>query len=350
MQSKNNTLYANIPMRWVGPIHMVYQNIEEKFTFPLATYETPLWPSTARGARVSRLTGGITVSITGGHMARSILLEAPSAADATQLMSKIIAAQEAIKKAVKSTTQHGAFKSIHGQVTGNLIFLRLEMETGDAAGHNMVTAAAEAVLQMLCDTYPQLRYGSLSANMCTDKKNAAINGILGRGHYAIAEMRISPEICQKQLRTDPQTLARLNQRKNWVGSMLAGSVRSANAHVANILLAAYLATGQDAANIVEGSQAFTLAEEDEQGNLLISLTLPNVIVGTIGNGKNIPFVEEALRTLGCLEKRPNGENARRLAAMIAATTLCSELSLLAALTNPGELMRTHRKMERKQKP
>lgn len=33
---------------------------------------------------------------------------------------------------------------------------------------------------------------------------------------------------------------------------MAGGVQSANAHFANMLLAFYLATGQDAANIVEG--------------------------------------------------------------------------------------------------
>ena len=32
---------------------------------------------------------------------------------------------------------------------------------------------------------------------------------------------------------------------------------------------------------------------------------------------------------------------------MAATVLCGELSLLAAQTNPGELMDTHRQMERK---
>ena len=212
----------------------------------------------------------------------------------------------------------------------------------------MVTAAAEAALEAICKQFPHLQYGSLSANMCSDKKNAAINGLLGRGHYTIAEMRIPADLCQQHLRTTPARLAKLNQQKNWVGSMLAGSVRSANAHVANILLAAYLATGQDAANIVEGSQAFTLAEEQD-GSLLFSLTLPNLIVGTVGNGKHLPFVEDNLTRLGCRAERPTGDNAKRLAAMIAATTLCSELSLLAALTNPGELMRAHRKLERNER-
>ncbi|MFC7615498.1 hypothetical protein ACFQV2_20350 [Actinokineospora soli] len=41
-----------------------------------------------------------------------------------------------------------------------------------------------------------------------------------------------------------------------------------------------------------------------------------------------------------------GDNARRLAVIAAATVLCGELSLLAAQTNPGELMRAHVHLER----
>jgi hydroxymethylglutaryl-CoA reductase (NADPH) len=324
---------------------MIYAGATEEFHIPLATYEAPLWPSTARGARISRLTDGITVTITDDRMSRSILLEAPSATAAATALTDILATPERIAHAVANTTRHGSFCGLHGQVAGNLIFLRIEMHTGDAAGHNMVTAAAEAALQDILATHPELRYGSLSANFCSDKKNSAVNGILGRGRYAIAEIRIPLEICRQHLRTDPATLSRLNQHKNWIGSVLAGSVRSANAHVANILLATYLATGQDAANIVEGSQAFTIAEEHD-GTLLFSVTLPNLVVGTVGNGKHLPFVRENLARLGCSQPRPLGENARRLAAMIAAATLCSELSLMAALTNPGELMRTHRMLER----
>ena len=343
MQSEQ---FAQIPMRWVGPIHMVFEGQREDFSFPLATFESPLWPSTARGAKISRLTEGITVSVGDERMARSILLEAPSAAEALHILHLLQDDNTCIREAVNQTTRFGAFCGLHGQVAGHLLFLRIEMKTGDASGHNMVTAAAEAALQTLCKRFPSLQYGSLSANMCTDKKNAAINGLLGRGHYTIAEIRIPADICQKHLRTTPSDIAKLNQHKNWVGSMLAGSVRSANAHVANILLAAYLATGQDAANIVEGSQAFTLTEAQDN-SLLFSLTLPNLILGTIGNGKHLPFVEDNLTRLGCRENRATGDNARRLAAMTAATTLCGELSLLAALTNPGELMRAHRKLERK---
>ena len=77
------------------------------------------------------------------------------------------------------------------------------------------------------------------------------------------------------------------------------------------------------------------------------MTVPNIIVGTIGNGKDLDFVQENLRELGCLEKREPGANARRLAIITAATILCGELSLMAALTNSHELMRAHILFERK---
>ena len=49
-------------------------------------------------------------------------------------------------------------------------------------------------------------------------------------------------------------------KKNLLGTLAAGGIRSANAHFANMLLGFYLATGQDAANIIEGSQGIVHAE------------------------------------------------------------------------------------------
>ena len=83
-------------------------------------------------------------------------------------------------------------------------------------------------------------------------------------------------------------------------------------------------------------------------DLYFSVSLPNLIVGTVGNGKHLEFAKENLRQLGCLESGLNpGDNAKHLAKITAATVLCGELSLMAALTNPGELMGAHLKIERK---
>ncbi len=336
-----------IPSRWVGPIHIINDEFESKLMVPMATFETPLWPSTDRGARATSLAGGIQTVLIDDRMSRSILLEAPDAREAWSILQDLLSRSSEIETVISKGSRFAKFKNLNHQLVGNLIYLRIEITSGDASGHNMVTNAAESVMNWALTTYPKLQYVSISANYCTDKKVSAVNGVLGRGKAVIAETLISPDICHKILRTTPQKLVDLHIKKNLLGGLLAGSIRSANAHFANMLLAIYLATGQDAANIIEGSQGIVHAEVRPEG-LYFSVTLNNLIVGTIGNGKDLDFAEENLAEMGCLN--PNAEpgaNSRRLAIIIASAVLCGELSLLAAQTNPGELMRSHIAIERR---
>ncbi len=332
-------------MRNVGPIKISGSVLDEKISVPLATYETPLWHSVGRGARVSTLTDGIKTTVVDERMSRSILLEADDAYEALQALNSIKSRMADINEVVAQSSRFAKLIDMNSQIVANLIYLRLEFTTGDASGHNMVTNAADRIIPWVLSEYPQLRYSSISGNYCSDKKATAVNGILGRGKYVVSEITISRELCERRLKTTPEKVVDINIKKNLIGTMVAGGLRSANAHYANMLLAFYLATGQDAANIIEGSQGIVHAEV-RGDDLYFSCTLPNLIMGSVGNGKGIDFVEENLATLGCKEERQPGENARRLAAICAATVLCGELSLLAAQTNPGELMEAHLKLER----
>jgi hydroxymethylglutaryl-CoA reductase (NADPH) len=346
MKKETENAVAAIPMRKVGPVKLSGPEVEFEALVPLATFETPLWPSVERGARVAAQAGGIRAVVFDERMTRSVLVDAPDALGAQALIEFVREQREALEQVGAGTSRFARLKDVHFEVVGHLVYIRFEFSTGDAAGHNMVTRAADALLQWILKKRPECAYGSISGNYCCDKKASAVNGILGRGKYVVAEALISRKLVERYLHTTPEKIAALNLRKNWVGTSLAGGLRSANAHFANMLLAFYLATGQDAANIVEGSQGFTLAEARGDEGLYFSVTLPNLIVGTVGNGKGLPFVEENLRELGCLEAREPGQNARRLALICAATVLCGELSLLAAQTNPGELMAAHLKLER----
>ncbi|MEN7973227.1 MAG: hydroxymethylglutaryl-CoA reductase [Verrucomicrobiota bacterium] len=338
--------YAQIPMQFVGPLKVSGAVLEGDYEVPLATYETPLWPSVNRGARVSmQCAGGIKCTVVDDRMTRSVLFDAPDAAAAFQALEKIKAGFPTLVKIVEGTSRFAKLIDMHSQIAGNLLFLRFEFTTGDASGHNMCTQAAEALMNHILEYHPDLKYGSISGNYCSDKKATAVNGILGRGKYVVAEITIPGKICRRYLKTTPDKVAQLNIRKNLIGTMLAGGSRSANAHFANMLLGFYLATGQDAANIVEGSQGLTMAEERE-GDLYFSVTLPNLILGTVGNGKGLEFVLENMKRMELDQQREPGENAQRLACLCAATVLCGELSLLAAQTNPGELMDAHRRIER----
>lgn len=342
------TKVASVPMNDVGPIKIIGEEVNDEIMVPLATFESPVWPSTNRGAKVSRESGGIKATILQDLMTRSVVVEAADAQRAVSIVNQIRERNQELVDVVSTTSRFAKLQDWHVQIVGNLIYIRISITSGDASGHNMVTASAEAVLNWVLKEYEDLKYVSISANYCVDKKVSAVNGILGRGKYVIAEVLIPREVCIRTLKTLPEKIVDLNLKKNLIGTMLAGGIRSANAHFANILLAFYLATGQDAANIIEGSQGIVHAECRDQ-DLYFSVTLPNIIVGTVGNGKDLDFAMKNLEKLGCMSQKNPGANARRLAIIVAAAVLCGELSLLAALTNQGELMRTHFHFERSTK-
>ena len=175
---------------------------------------------------------------------------------------------------------------------------------------------------------------SVSGNMCSDKKPAAINMIQGRGKTVVAEARIPKDVVESRLHTTAAAITDTNCRKNLVGSSMAGTL-GANAHAANMVAALYIATGQDPAQVVGGSMTITTCE-DLDGDLYICVRMPAVEVGTVGGGTRLPCQQEALRMMDCL-----GEGkAPKLAEIVATTVLAGELSTLAAQA-AGQLGSAH---------
>lgn len=123
-----------------------------------------------------------------------------------------------------------------------------------------------------------------------------------------------------------------------IGSNIAGSF-SQNAQVANVLAGIFIATGQDPAHIVEGSKAF-LNVAKEMGGVYVSLTLPNLNMGTVGGGTYLPSQREARELIGFGELKTD-----QLVAVTAASCLAGELSLLASLTEKS-LAKAHQTLAR----
>ena len=340
-----------IPVKTVGPIKINGDIVNDEVSLPLATFETPLWPSTQRGAKVTKAAGGITATVLQDVMTRSIAVETQTCLQAKQITQALEEYESSLHDVVSQTSSYAQLVDWHTEIIGRVIYIRFAFNTGDASGHNMATKASQALQDWLLQQYPkELQYVSISGNYCTDKKVSAVNGVLGRGKRVVTEMTIPRDVCEKRLKATPEAIVDLHVKKNLLGSIAAGSLRSANAHVANILLAFYLATGQDAANIVEGSQSIVHAEVTDNQDLYFSLTCPNLIMGVIGNGKDFTFVQEYLQLMGCQQEAVDpGANSRRLAVICASAAACCELSLLAALTNEGELMRAHLTIERQQR-
>jgi hydroxymethylglutaryl-CoA reductase (NADPH) len=346
---EENKLMTPIPTRWVGPITFASvttlgksQTIEP-VEVPLATLETTLFFSVQRGSRVIKKSGGVHSTLISDSMTRSFTLQTTQASEAALIASFVKTNLLTLQKEVVSKLSRFAqLQTIDVYQVANLVYLRIAIFSDNASGHNMVTLVADGIGDYLLKKFMFASYVSVSGNMCVDKKVSVINAIKGRGKHIITEITIPKAVVESELKTTPEKIVDLNIKKNLLGSIMAGSVHSANAHYANMLLAIYLATGQDAANIVEGSQGITYAEV-KNGDLYFSVTIPNVIIGTIGNGKNESPFQERLLKMGC-----SGDGgSQTLAHLVGATVLAGELSLMAALTNPHELMRAHTSIERK---
>lgn len=339
-----NAIETVVPTKIVGPIAMNYKGIFELINVPVATYESPVWHSIKRGALVSeRSESGITVHILQDVMSRSVILEAENLSYAVKYKQWIDENFGAIRIATNKTSDFIDLQTITTEIVGKLLYVRLSFTTGNASGHNMVTKASDAFIDIFLSHCQSAKYVSISGNYCSDKKVSAVNGILGRGKRVSAELIVPENVCKSLLKASPEQLIDINMKKNLIGSILSGGIRSANAHFANTVLAIFLATGQDGANVVEASQGVTFVDSHKK-DLYFSVNIPNIIVGTVGSGKDIDFVKKNLELLGC-----NGDlegSAARLSAIIAATVLCSELSLMAAQVNRGELTASHMRLER----
>ncbi|MBO4503166.1 MAG: 3-hydroxy-3-methylglutaryl-CoA reductase, partial [Candidatus Methanomethylophilus sp.] len=260
---------------------------------------------------------------------------------ACQAIQWIDAHEDDIKAAVASTTSHGKLAKIEKFPMGRGLYLRFSFETGDAMGMNMATIASEAACRLIEEATGAVLV-SVSGNMCSDKKPAAINMIEGRGKTVVAEALIPADIVEAKLHATASAIVETNVRKNLIGSSMAGTL-GANAHAANMVAAFYIATGQDPAQVVGGSMTLTDCE-DVDGNLYISVRMPAVELGTVGGGTSLPCQSEALEIMGC---KGNGK-ARKLAEILSVTVLAGELSTLAAQA-AGHLGKAHAELGRGQK-
>ena len=322
---------AQIPMGVVGPLPIDGGAADGEHYLPLATTEGALVASVNRGVSTIRNAGGATARVLKNGMTRAPVFRVEDVAEAGEVSAWVRDHVEELAEAAESTTSHGELQDVTPYVVGDNVFLRFSYDTKDAMGMNMATIATEAACDVVESETPA-DLVALSGNLCSDKKPAAINAVEGRGRTVSADVLIPHEQVEERLDTTTAAIVEANTRKNLVGSAKAGAL-GFNAHAANVVAAAFLALGQDAAQVVEGSNTITTVDAREEG-LYASVTLASLEVGTVGGGTSLPTQAEALDVLGYAGGGdPAGSNADALAEVIAAGVLAGELSLLAALSS-----------------
>jgi hydroxymethylglutaryl-CoA reductase (NADPH) len=322
---------TQVPLGVAGPVPVDGGAVDGDRWLPLATTEGALVASVNRGLSTLRAAGGATARVTKSGMTRAPVFRVDGVAEAQRVIEWVRDNEADLAAAAEETTSHGELLGVEPYVVGDSVYLRFAYDTKDAMGMNMATIATRAACEVV-ETETPAELVALSGNLCTDKKPAAINAVEGRGRTVVADSVIPEAVVAERLDTTPEAIVEANTRKNLVGSAKAGSL-GFNAQAANVVAAAFLATGQDEAQVVEGANAITSVEAREEG-LYASISLASLEVGTVGGGTKLPTQREALEVLGLAGGGdPPGSNADALAEVIAVGALAGELSLLAALAS-----------------
>src|SRR3989344_4086843 len=328
-----------IPVGLAGPLKIKFSSGEIHDVYlPLATTEGALVASVNRGCKAVTEAGGVRVSSEYIGITRSIAFEVKDGKDISQ---KIRELESSWKEVAEATSDHLKILSYDIDTKDGVLFLTLVADTDEAMGMNMLTLAAQAVGEFLSKELKILML-TVAGNLDSDKKPSIRTKTKGRGFRVIAEVTISDEIIKRVLKTDSDTLLKTARAKLKIGSKLAGALGS-NQHVANVIATLYLATGQDAGHIVEGSLSDTNVSRAE-GGIAIKVELPAILVGVRGGGTNLPAQKQCLDLL--LKEKTKLRPSAQLAEILGGAVLAGELSLLAAQAT-HTLARAHQTLARK---
>ncbi|MCD6216096.1 MAG: hydroxymethylglutaryl-CoA reductase [Candidatus Aenigmarchaeota archaeon] len=330
---------AAVPLAISNPIKIKGEHAKGDFYIPLATNEAALVAGLNRGIKALN-TSGVIVKVTDDKMCRAPVLEFNSINDAYYFTEFIEKNDKKLKQSIKS--EFCSLVNIKCFQIGRYVWTRFCFTTGDAMGMNSVTKYSAKLIKEIKSMFDRpLKLVALSGNLCTDKKAAYIDTLLGRGKSVHAECVIKNDIIKKIWNTDAKTMKKICFVKNYLGSGLSGTSGGFNANAANTIAAIFIATGQDAAEIVESSSCFTRAEYKDD-TLLFSVTLPSLEIATVGGGTNFGTAAECLKILGCHGGgSPPGSNAKKLAEIIASAVMAQELNLIGTLANEYELAESH---------
>ena len=341
MPIENYMGMTQIPTGLAGPITVHGRYASGEFYLPLATTEGALVASYHRGAKAIRLSGGAEALCFDQSVHRSPLFSFANLQQLSHFLSWSMDQMSVFQDITRKHTRYGSLKTVTPTIEGKRLILTFSYETADAAGQNMVTFCTEAICQFIIEQSPvEIQEWYIESNFSGDKKATALSFLRGRGRKVTAQVTVPRKIVSELLKSSPESMTAY-----WRNSTLAitqSGALGAQGHFANGLAALFLATGQDVACVAEAAMGITRMEMDKSGDLYASVTLPNLIVGTVGGGTGLPTQAYCLELMAC---KGHGK-ANKFAEICAALLLAGELSIAAALAE-GHFVKAHKQLGRK---
>lgn len=332
---------TSVPTGVIGPVRVIGSAAKGDFYIPLATSEGALVASYHRGAKACFLAGGATSICLAEGVQRSPVFKFKDIAELGLFISWVLPKMDDYKRITSENSNYAELLEMRTQIEGNHLILVFEYHTGDASGQNMTTICTDAICRYIvenCPTKPEFWF--VEGNYSGDKKATAASFSNVRGKKITTEIVLSEKIVNEVLKSTPEAMAEY-WRSSTLGVIQSGAI-GAQGHYANGLTALFMATGQDVACVSEAATGITRMEMKADGSLYASVSLPNLIVGTVGGGTSLPTQKECLEMMECY----GAGKARKFAEIIGAVLLAGELSIAAALS-AGHFSSAHKKFGRK---
>lgn len=331
--------FARVPLGVAGPVRIEGAAARGDFFVPLATSEGTLVASFQHAFNAINRCGGARAACTQQHVGRAPCFEFANLDEACRFAQWIPTRLDALREAVAGTSRFCRLLEARVAIVGNTVYTLFDFTTGDAAGQNMVTIATEALCRHACAAAPvKPGYWFVEANFSGDKKASALAFVGRRGRAASATVELDRDLVAASLHTTPERMHDY-WRMSALGGVMSGTI-GVQGHYANGLAALYLATGQDVACVAESAVGVTRMELRGE-RLFVSVTLPSLVLGTVGGGTGLPSQAAGLRLMG-LE---GDGKAAALAEVAAALCLAGEISIIGALA-AGDFARAHEKLAR----
>ena len=334
---------VKVPVGLAGPLRVNGLSAHGDYYVPLATTEAALVASYSRGCQLITEAGGCAAMVLAEGVSRAPGFAFRNLIEVGNFVTWVMSQFKQFQQLAKTTTRHGELVDMKLTVEGNHVYLSLDYSTGDAAGQNMVTIATQSICDYIKERSPvAAQYAFVEGNFSGDKKATSHSFLTVRGKKATAEVVLPSALVERILRTTPKQLTNY-WRISGIGGVLSGTL-GINGHYANGLAAIFIACGQDVACVAESAVGMTRFELTEAGDLYACVTLPNLIVGTVGGGTGLPSQRACLEILGLAGNR----KAAAFAEVCAALCLAGELSIGGALC-AGDFARAHKLLARGRK-
>ncbi len=315
---------VRIPVGIAGPLRVNGLSARGDYFLPLATTDPGLIAACNRGLQVMAEAGGCTVMVLDEGIGRGLTFGFRTLQQAGLFAHWVISHVDTLRRVAAATSAEARLIDLRVTVESNLVYAYCECAPGDTVDGG-AGAAADAIRAYVRNHSPVRPLAEAVQASPTPTPSGLLPTPTVQGRRVSAEVILPADLVVARLETTLQQIA-----PAWRGPAgdAADGRPGAPRWSGRALAALFAACGQEPAGAPASAAGLYRFEVTPQGELHAGVTLPHLIVGTVGGGTALPAQRACLDLLGLA----GPGKAPALAEVCAGLCLAAELAALAGFS------------------